>query len=198
MALPATDAFTDTNGVTLPTHNANWVMNNGAFQIQSNTLQTNSAGAEIAGHWTGDTFADNQYAKLTLASASAAGVIGPAVRCAAGATATYYGVYSGTVGGAGLTQFFKNVAGTWTQFGSNIFGAAVNDIYMIDANGTTLTAYKNGSSIATTTDSAITSGSAGVTGFDSNTTRGDDWEAGNLAAAVVYQPYQMAVHMRMD
>ena len=53
MGLPATDSFTDTNGVSLISHSSNWTMNCGAFDIQSNELAPNSGSTESAAFWIG-------------------------------------------------------------------------------------------------------------------------------------------------
>jgi len=191
MALPITDAFTDTNGTTLPAHNANWVQNNGAFQIQSNKVQSNSGGAETCAHWVGDTFDNNQYAFITiLANSTGDNGIGPSCRCAAGAVATYYGLYASTQGG-GWLQLFKNITGTWTQFGSNDFGIAGGEGLRLEVNGTTLHPTRNGAapSFGDFVDSAIPSGWGGVTGYSGGTAAdGDNWEAGNLTVITYNSP----------
>lgn len=183
MALPVTDAFTNTNGVSLTTHNASYKMNTGAFQINTNALAPNSASAEIGGHWEGDTFNNDQYAKITLVAQVSTVYIGPAARCTVGTgTATYYGYYANGTD----SYLFKNVAGTWTQIGSTGGAFAVNDVLELDVSGTTLTPKKNGATadIGAQTDSAIASGYGGITGFGASTSiRGDTFEAGNLTAA---------------
>lgn len=179
MALPATENFTDSNGVKLTTHSASWTLNSGDFAIQSNGLVNDSgSGAECGAHWNADAFNDDQYAQVVVA-ASSASYMGPAVRCAASA-GTYYGVYQNGSDG----YFFKMVAGSWTQIGYLGSGLAVSDTLRLEASGTTITYKVNGTTESEQTDSSIASGSGGVTGWsDGNFTRLDDWEGGNLGGA---------------
>jgi hypothetical protein len=119
MALPATDAFTGTNGASLAAR-AGWSVNNGAFQINTNSLCANSAANECGGRWTSDTFANDQYAQGVITANSGSGTVGPAVRISTSGAASYYGYYTDN----GVSQLFKMVAGTWTQFGSNLASVA--------------------------------------------------------------------------
>lgn len=182
MALPATDAFTGTSGTSLPTYSGSWTVNNGAFAIRSNNVGGSSAGNECGARWNADTFNNDQYSQATLIGVpSTAAAIGPACRVATGGAATYYGVYYD--GGASPSRgfLFKMVAGTWTQIGTNISGVALNSVIKIDASSTTITAYDDGVSVKSGTDSAIASGSAGLTAYGADSTATEDnWEGGNL------------------
>jgi len=185
MALPATDVFTSASDQALTTYSASWTNNSGAFQVVGATddVMANSSGNECGAHWNADSFNNNQYAQAKVTARSASGVVGAAVRCHASA-ATYYGYYTDS----GASYLFKMVAGSWTQLGSNAAALAVNDIIRIEANGTTITPKKNGSTTGTPgaqTDSAIASGYAGLSGYGNQTTaRVDNFEGGNLAAPV--------------
>ncbi len=90
MALPATEAFTNSNGTQLTTHSSNWTLNSGDFDIQSNALSPDAASTENGAHWNADTFDDDQYAQATLVDQFNSRTIGVAVRCHATAD-TYYG-----------------------------------------------------------------------------------------------------------
>ena len=182
MALPATDAFTGTNGTALQTYNPSWTINNGAFVINTSSVAANSAAAESAARWNADAFANDQYSQVVVAAIGSATNIGPAVRCSTSGAATYYGYYANGF----AAQLFKNVAGTWTQFGANGAAVAVADTLRLEVAGSTLTPKKNAATdpIGAFTDSAIASGAAGICGFDANTlNRSDNWEGGNLGAA---------------
>jgi hypothetical protein len=66
MALPFTDAFTNTNGTALSTHDAGWVTDAGAIQIQSNAAQATSSGARA--RWTTDTPNADQWIEGTFST----------------------------------------------------------------------------------------------------------------------------------
>src|SRR5512139_2841229 len=109
MALPASDAFTGTDGTALQTYSANWSVNAGALAINTNAVYSNSADESGAG-WNADTFDNDQYAQGTVVATSSAHV-GVAVRVHTdGATDTYYGLY----GSFGDCQLFKQVGGSWS------------------------------------------------------------------------------------
>jgi hypothetical protein len=182
-ALPATDAFTGTNGTALTTYSSNWTNNAGVFAIQSNSVHANSAGTECGAHWNADTFNNNQYGQCVyVAEDTDTYAIGPAVRCAASG-ATYYGFYSSTT----ASYLFKMVSGTWAQLGSDGASWTINDVARLEVSGTTLTPTINGSTLSppgAQTDSSIASGYAGITGYSNSTaSRIDNWEGGNLGAA---------------
>jgi hypothetical protein len=55
------------------------------------------------------------------------------------------------------------------------------DVIRIEVTGTSLTVKKNGSAvIGPITDSAISSGQAGVYGLDGGENKGDNWQADNI------------------
>ena len=182
--LPATDAFTGTNGTALTTYSANWLLNSGNFAINTNAVYPNQSGTESGARWNADTFGNNQYAQGKLANITTAGqTIGVAVRAATSGAASYYGFYADGSGG-GKTFLFKMVAGTWTQLGSLGAALAVNAVLRLEVSGTTLTPKVNGSTQSppgAQTDSAHSSGAAGISGYSVSTSmRLDDWEGGNL------------------
>ena len=182
--LPATDAFTGTDGTALTTYSANWSLNSGNFVINTNAVAPNQSATECGARWNADTFGNNQYAQSKLANITTTGqTIGVAVRAATGGAASYYGFYADGSGG-GKTFLFKMVAGSWTQLGSLGAALAVNDIIRLEVSGTTLTPKVNGSTQSppgARTDSAHSSGAAGLSGYSVSTSmRLDDWEGGNL------------------
>ena len=182
--LPATDAFTGTDGTALTTYSANWSLNSGNFVINTNAVAPNQLTTECGARWNADTFGNDQYAQGKLANITTAGqTIGVAVRAATGGAASYYGFYADGSGG-GKTFLFKMVAGTWTQLGSLGAALAVNAVLRLEVSGTTLTPKVNGSTQSppgAQTDSALASGAAGLSGYSASTAmRLDDWEGGNL------------------
>lgn len=178
MALPKTETFTAANGTDLTTITG-WVVNNGGFSINTNSLRSDTGGDHVA-HWEGDgAFNNNQYAQALCVALVNGAYIGVAVRVHASAD-TYYGITWNLSTGA---FFFKYVAGVYTEFGSSA-SFAVTDTGRLEASGTTITPKKNGSTTGAptaVTDSAISSGYAGVGGAGDNVgSRIDDWEGGNL------------------
>jgi hypothetical protein len=179
VALPKTDAFTAANGTALTTYDSNYQNNSGALVINTNGVCPNAAGSECGVRWNGDTFDDDQYSQATLAAkpASDSFFIGVGVRHAAAGTASYYLYYTANT----QTFFGKLVTGTFTQFGSTMGGRTVGEVLRIEAEGTTIRAKVDGAQQASQSDSALTTGAAGLTGYDTSTTlRLDDWEAGDI------------------
>lgn len=189
MALPATDAFTAANGTVLTTYSASWTNNNGTFAINTNSVHPNSGVADdAAAHWNADVFSNDQYSQGTIVALGATIYIGVSVRCHASAF-TFYQFNSDSADGCYLDKY---VAGVYTQLGSTGGVFAVSDVIYLQASGTTLTPKKNGSTVVTPgaqTDSAITSGSAGIGGAgNGSTSRLDSWEGGNLGGATTASP----------
>lgn len=178
MALPATDSFTASDGTALTTYSANWTLNSGNFDIQSNSLRSNTGGTETAAHWDADAFNADQYAQCVASVLdTGSGRVGVAVRCNTGGTANYYGAYWSSAS----CEVFKVVSGVFTQLGAAFSAPSTNDVVRLEVSGTTLTLKYNGSSQGTRTDSDLASGAAGVSGYDSgNNGRIDSWEGGNL------------------
>jgi hypothetical protein len=204
MALPATEAFTDSDGVQLTTHSASWTLNRGDFDIYSNALASDDGGQNALSfaHWNADSFDNDQYAEADVPASITPGdyqIIGVAVRCAASAVTAY--CYSGCVG---FSYLARVVAGTATTIADNGDGFDATDEIRLEANGTTVTPILNGStdsSLGAQTDATIASGYAGVCSWQEtgNTTRRnsrvDNWEGGNLGAAGISIPVAMHHYM---
>jgi len=158
---------------------ANWTDNAGAFKIVSNRAACNSTADAIEfNHYSAVSFINDQWAQATVTAVSGGGVyIGLSVRAASGSTKTGYVLYFN-----GATVFLsKMIAGSRTVFngGSSIGTLAVNDVVLLTVQGSTLTVYKNGVSMFSVVDTAITSGSPGLGGFGTaGTSTIDNWSAG--------------------
>jgi hypothetical protein len=176
MALPATDDFTDSDGVQIASH-GDWTVNDGDFDIQSNALAPDDYGRCCA-YWNADAFDANQYAEATIIALSDE-YIGVAVRMHASAV-TYYGISGNDTD----KEIFKRINGAYTAIAVSGNQWSANDVIRLEVNATTLTPMLNGETdtdLGIQTDSAISSGSAGVCGYDDGTgSRIDDWEGGNL------------------
>ena len=185
MALPATETFTAASDAALQTYSANWTINAGAFNVNAagDFCYPNANGSEGAAHWNADTFSADQYAQAAINNAENDAQVGVAVRCAASG-ATYYALYWGPNYGAAHAWLFKQVSGTWTQLAETDMTLAAGDVLRLEISGTMLTSKKNGTNITALSgisDNSISSGYAGIAGYDDGTTaRIDDWEGGNL------------------
>lgn len=180
MALPKSETFTNANVASLTLYNANWAVGTGSgnIGIDSNAAYP-STSAEHMYRWIGDTFDGNHYSEGTITAIGTTGYIGPAVRCQSGAQ-SYYGFY----GNSTESFTFKMVTGSWTQLSSTLSGFSVSEVIRCDANGTSVIGKRGGSTVATNTDSALSGGWAGITGFANSTaSKIDNMTLDNLSAA---------------
>jgi hypothetical protein len=178
MTLPATDDFTDSNDVQIETH-GDWTVMDGDFDIQSNGLAPDHSSRCVA-YWNADTFDANQYAQATIKALTSGIYIGVAVRVHA-VSVTYYGL-NGT---DSVKTLSKRVNGVYSQLASSPNQYSVDDVIRLEANATSIRPMLNGETdedLGIQSDSSISSGSAGVSGYDDGTgSRIDDWEGGNLS-----------------
>lgn len=189
MALPAVDTFTATTNAPLQTYSSNWTISAGAFAVDATADAVYTAGlaADCIAFWNADTFANNQYAQATLITSNVTAAIGVAVRCSAGGNG--YGLYYQYSGQ--WLWLWKMVNNVWTELvGANNIGAyGDGDVLRLEVNGTTLTAKINGNVVpgfAAVTDTSLSSGRAGISGYDSNSNcRMTAWEGGNLGGSAV-------------
>ncbi len=189
MALPATETFTDTDGTVLTTHSASWslLVTATTIIITSNAARASTA-ATAPHYWNADGFANNQYSQARFAAVdTATGTVYVLARATGlDSTRTYYFWKLADTGStAPLHVLGKVINSTSTTLFSDTVGIVLNDIFRIEANGTSISGLINGSAYTTQTDSAIVSGSAGIsTGLgNAGVPRLDDWEGGNLSIA---------------
>lgn len=179
-ALPATDSFTTAStDKALATYSASWTVNNGAFLVlqASDDVRPNQA-AEDRAHWNADTFDNDHYSQGVINNAANDAWVGVAVRVHASAV-TDYGWYGE---GSGSNYLNKQVSGSYTDIASNGTNFAAGITIKLSVSGTTLTPTKDGSSTGTPgaqTDSSISSGYAGISGYGTGASRLDTWEGGN-------------------
>lgn len=131
------------------------------LQIVSNRVQAAAVGGSDSFESNSVALNNDQYAQITVASmvAAANGQAGAVVRAATPTTATLY--YGSTSGGTG-TFIVKYVAGAATTLASNATDGVAGDIMRLQVTGSALRLFRNGVSELTATDSAITSGRAGI------------------------------------
>lgn len=188
MSVLATDNFNRAG----PGLGANWttVTGMGAPQIESSTtVRTNAVGTDSAARYSAITWPDDQYSQIkVVTTASTQRGVGVIVRCATGA-ATFYGVYAKNLGATATVTLFESTAGTGVDLATTTTTFSANDVLKLEAIGTALKVYRNGTIISalSVTDASITSGQAGILVFvDSGATTaaiGDDWEGGDIDVA---------------
>lgn len=166
MSLPATDNFNRADAITL---GANWTFAFRASGSEEFYVASNQASAiwpvGTASYWSADAFNADHYSQ---AKPTGTRNSGPAVRVSSGQAYI-------------LTQIDKRlykITGSssytlLTSWGTETAG----DVLKLEAAGSDLTVYRNGSSVATASDSALTTGAAGIWAWDTTI---DDWEGGNL------------------
>jgi hypothetical protein len=175
MSLPAQDTFNRAAGDV----GANWTPQTGGFQVNAaSECEGTAAGAYNQSFWNADAFANNQYSQGVYLGG---GFFGVAVR-ASGTAGSRNGYYC-LLNQAGNSRVSKVVAGTITDLiaPGSLPDPATNDLVKITAVGTTIAVYYNGILQGTTTDSSLTTGSAGLMFYDNNA-RLDTWEGGNITS----------------
>lgn len=180
MALPATDAFTRTDG----SLGSNWTQANGTNspRVRANGID-NYDGSDDLVYWNADSFNNDQYSQLVYKSGSAV-YLGPGVRITA---SNGYGLEASS----NNTRYLgKIVAGVYTELANNLAAFTANDVYRMEMTGTSLVVKVNGSNIFSVTDGSLASGSAGLAGYGSSSgsTAWDDWEGGNLGGSATSLP----------
>lgn len=199
MALPATEDFTGTAG----NLSASWTQQRTTRRLQRNGsgvgIQDATDASDVNAFWNADTFANDQYSQLVLVDRGD-GAFGVTVRAANTGDSAWdaYEFYTDTISGGGHTELAVIVNGASTVLRSYATTVAAGNTIKLDVVGTTLTAYKNGVSLGTQSDSTYSSGSAGINSWSGNTTRPtfDNWEGGNIGGAVVATAPRLAWAMR--
>lgn len=181
MTLPATDAFTGANDTNLTAYSANWSLNDGNFQIETNAISPED-GSECAARWSLDTWDPDQYSQITwLAVPNTYAAIGPALRLSTAGAATYYFWYADPTD----EYYGRFNTGTYTEFSSRSRVVGVGDVMRLEIDGTSISAFIDGvlQFSGPQTDSSIASGAGGIAGYGTeDTCRGDDWGGGVLDA----------------
>lgn len=172
------DNFTRANA---PTLGANWSSQTASsFGIVSNAATDQGGFSSAADFWSANTFGANQFASVVITTVNSGNWGGPIVR-ASNAANTYYSFETNGVSGTGNTYIRKNIAGTVTEILAIATTVANGDTLELDISGTTLTAKKNGSTVGSVTDAAISSGFPGLTCYGGTDTF-NTWSGGDLAS----------------
>jgi hypothetical protein len=183
--MAASDNFNRANGGL----GSNWTQNVNSWTIESNQARPNTGGSDCLIRWSAEAFDAAQYSQVVIKNPSGTTWYGVAVRCATSAVLTCYS-YACSSSERELAQYIN---GSWTRLGNSVVGAgsaANNDVFKLEANGSSIKPYRNGSldtSITPTgvSNSNIPSGAIGMFG-NGNVAGGgvgvDDFEGDNIAA----------------
>lgn len=159
-----------------------------AMKIVSNACTPVSTSMDCGAYNTSASWPNDQYSqcKVTATGGASADLgIGPAVRCSTSATTFYRAVWNGAA--TNNITLTKAVAGSYTLIWTRTATISAGSVLRIEAQGTAIRVFVNGTQVgASTTDSSITSGSAGVQYSSAITTASlDDWEGGDFSASNV-------------
>jgi hypothetical protein len=174
-----------------PLNPANWTTfsSSAGLQIVGNTCEPLGTGVFSAEYFSNQVWPNDQYAEVKITTLSSANAfILPSVRMGTGGTSNGYQlVVLGPTGSSNSCFIRKAIAGVLTTLITFSATPNVNDVWRLDVTGTTLTASQNGSVVATTTDSSVTSGFAGLEMFVSSgaisQAQANNWAGGSGTAA---------------
>lgn len=157
-----------------------------SLQIVSNQVRGTTLTTVHLASYTGITWPNDHWSQATLITYTSA-VSGPnlCVRLAAAATNTKYWI---DTNGSDQYVIKKTVAGVNTLLASSSTVAANNDVVRLEAQGTTITVYVNGTSIVSAVDGAIASGKAGLglyVDLSLANTIFDTWSGGTFASRLL-------------
>lgn len=178
-ALPATDNFNRANETPLA---GNWTSCSNSFNLATNAVAGVTTSADNCVVWNADTWPDDQYSQVKVATVNGGVYQGAAVRMNADASAGYYCIgnnsdlYLQRCSGAGCS--------THNNIANMVLTISAGDTIRIEVVGTSLDCKVNGVSKLTGTDATVTSGKAGIFySHISGSATLDDWEGGSMAAA---------------
>ena len=184
VALPAiaggaSDTFTRANESPVA---APWTKNGSGsnFALDSSALIKASGEDDATYYYDAAASSANQYSEVQL-TVSVPFDGGPAVRIGSGATLNNY-----VVSAAG--NYYKYVAGSFTDLGAHGDTWSTNDYVRLEASGSTLTLKRDTTTPATTTrddvtDSSLSSGQPGLNAYAPYTAF-DNWTGGDISGAI--------------
>lgn len=162
-----------------------WTELEGDWDVVTNQVRLQSFTGSAAARADHDLNSDGHYAQVDYVSTQGGeGKFGPLVRKDSSTTLTFYrGLGRGEFDD---TQLDKVESGSVTTLASGSFTFSLPDTLRIEVNGSSLDFLINGASQLTATDSAITGNlRTGLAGKSDNDQDGDNFEAGDLAAAIL-------------
>ena len=154
------------------------------LQIVGNRVRATTASLDATETYTGVTLSNNQWAQLTLATATGTGVIAPRLllRFSAPDVKTGYEFALGRAVGF-TSRIGRWQAGVWTPLAAeNRTVWVAGDVLRAEAEGTTLRLYRNNVLVLVATDATFPSGRAGIIIYAATiaNVEVDDFSAGNF------------------
>jgi hypothetical protein len=185
-----TDSFQRANANPI---GGNWTTSGtfGALQIVSDAVEAATGGTVNVAYWNASAFNNDQWSQITVGATIGTSAVGPAVRLGTASENGYAFLWQGTTGSSGTWRLQKYVSGTVTQLATGTLTVSTGDTLAIAAVGTNIYLYWNGVFVFTISDSALTSGSAGMLVFSaSGTTQATitGWSGGNFQNAPAPPP----------
>jgi len=190
VTLPANDNLVSGTTQSITAYSASWSLGAGAMNATVNGAVGNSTGADSIAFWNADAFPNDQYANVTVNTTGTTGnSTGPAVRCAAGTN----GYSLRLVPSQSAWNLVKQVAGVKTVIATGSLTISIGDSFQLTVQGTLLTALQNGVQFFSASDSALSSGSAGISGFSTAGPALTTWQGGAAVATVPTLPRRIFV-----
>ena len=167
---------------------ADWTEDSGDWAIVSNNVRQNTTGNSYRKlRWSGAAMDSADYSVEVVArSGGLSNGIGPAARCAASSTVTYYAyiIFGGDAAYlVEITGGSESVLATGSSVSAN-----TNYTLRLEVEGSTIRCYLNGSLDIETTDASLTSGPPGIAAYGGNNanTYATTWTATDLASGTIY------------
>lgn len=155
------------------------------FAVNSNQCGMWWGSGASGSYWSADSFGDDVFAQATVKKLpSGSTYVGVAVRH----TSSQCYLARWTSSQLRLTKWFS---GVFTTLGTDAAAPSVNDVVRIEAVGSSISVYLNGSlAIGPVTDTDLTTGPPGVFGSDGGdgSAQLDDWSGGDLSAGGGFIP----------
>jgi len=163
-----------------------WTEVDGDWDTISNQAELQTVGGDVrTARAESDLSTTDHYAQIRAKAdpASTGTEHGAAVRFSSSSEICYVGF---SYGSDDNIYTFKLNGASQTLIAQTLITPVTDDIYKVQANGSIITAYQNGTQRLCSTDTTITTGTrCGIMGFNTSVTKPliDDFEAADLAAA---------------
>jgi esterase/lipase superfamily enzyme len=164
---------------------ANWttVPGTAAPAIVSNRVQPGTAGQLNSAYWSADTFGADQFAQATLPNSSGS-QYGPGIAVRLNGATGYFLWYGNSAGVVSLWRM--DGSSSWTLLASSsALSVAATDVWRIEAVGSTLTGFQNGTQVVRATDTRYSSGAPGVWLYY-GANQVTNWSGGDVPPATGY------------
>jgi hypothetical protein len=182
MSLPASDPFDPPN--TFPSTGgglgANWTDETPGLAKFSGTALGSADSGNVdwdSAYWSADSFNADQYSEAPIGQYVGYGQV--TVRASGSGSRNNY---AGYIIGDGRSYISKYVSGAETLLAGSLGSYAAADTVRVEAEGTTIRLFRNGSSMGSATDATHATGAAGLASASSDF-RWASWTGGNLGAS---------------